>query len=154
MYRWLRPWFLWRFGLSRLVIAVVFLGAFVGLNMRVIGPQGHGQFGTLYSWGWPLPHEQKPGITSDQFCVHRHLKPSGYYVFDGDWYAHMAAVHSYQIPYTHLTYCLVRDDEGTSIPSFVLLLNAALDTLFAAAALFMILFLQIPSRKEAARTGE
>lgn len=38
MRKWLRSWFVWQFSLTRLVIAVVFLGAFLGLNVRRIGP--------------------------------------------------------------------------------------------------------------------
>jgi len=38
MWKWLRSWFGWRFSLIRLVVAVVFLGVFVGLNVQKIGP--------------------------------------------------------------------------------------------------------------------
>ena len=33
MWKWLRSWFAWRFSLTRLVVAVVFLGAVLGLSL-------------------------------------------------------------------------------------------------------------------------
>ena len=38
MWKWLRSRFSWRFSLGELVVAVVLLGALVGLNMWKIGP--------------------------------------------------------------------------------------------------------------------
>jgi len=53
MRKWLRSWFAWRFSLTRLVLAVVFLAAFVGLN--VCGPQKEMGGDVDIYWGWPLP---------------------------------------------------------------------------------------------------
>ena len=59
MWKWLSSWFSWRFSLKRLVIAVFFLGAFVGLNARKIEPRAVTAGGCILvvepSWGWPLP---------------------------------------------------------------------------------------------------
>jgi len=58
MWKWLHPCFAWRFSLTRLVVAVVFLGAFVGLNMRKIRPcfaYWSSQAPVAYLQGWPLP---------------------------------------------------------------------------------------------------
>ena len=54
MWKWLRSWFAWRFRLTRLVVAVVFLGAFVGLNL--MKQEVHLEEGLTYDmWGWPMP---------------------------------------------------------------------------------------------------
>jgi len=68
MRSWLRSWFSWRFSLARLVIAVVLLGALIGLNMRKVGPRPvgftAGPFGRLeidvvcYR-GWPFCFEYR-----------------------------------------------------------------------------------------------
>jgi len=59
MWLWLHSWFAWRFSLTRLAMAVLFLGAFVGLNLRKIEPRQFevGEFTLIAEscWGWPLP---------------------------------------------------------------------------------------------------
>jgi hypothetical protein len=51
MWKWLRSWFAWRFSLGRLVVATVFLGAVVGLNVRDVRPTDD----VSYCSGWPIP---------------------------------------------------------------------------------------------------
>jgi hypothetical protein len=57
MWKCLRSQFAWRFSLIRLVMAVVFLGIFFGLNVcgptaQIVSSRGR----TVAShWGWPLP---------------------------------------------------------------------------------------------------
>ena len=91
MWKWLRSWFSWRFSLRRLVVAVVFLGAFVGLN--VCGPQTHvgGSAVVVSFWGWPLPARGKSEGTDV-------LTPSDLVEFDAlRW-----------VPWTHCTYHLTK----------------------------------------------
>ena len=51
--KWLYDRLAWRFSLARLMIAIVFLGALIGLNMRRV-PCGAENF-----YGWPLPFMKK-----------------------------------------------------------------------------------------------
>jgi hypothetical protein len=60
MGKWLRGWFVWRFGLWRFVVAIVFLGAVLGLNIRSVGPAAELLWAEDYRMvdyfqGWPLP---------------------------------------------------------------------------------------------------
>ena len=151
MRKWLRSWFAWRFSLTRLVIAVLFLGASVGLNMREIGPVWlEGFHDPTYLWGWPLA-----------FAL-RHGRPVSEVPFiDGDkrekWEVRYEAARrtarSYRLPCTHQTYRLLDweypvESAICSEPAFVFL---AIDVLFALTVLSLILFLQIPRRKVVAK---
>jgi len=101
MWQWLRSWFAWRFSLTRLVIAVVFLGAFVGLNMRKIGPLDGEAFRPTEYWGWPfpvvwsatpLPENLPDDFTEEEFKeAERRL-------------AAFETSASYRLPLTHKTY--------------------------------------------------
>ena len=139
MFKWLRSWFAWRFSLTRLVVAVVFLGAFIGLNMRKIGPRraidprGGQSEALAYSWGWPLP----------------------VFLQEGDLNINDALVaDSYRLPLTHQTYLFCR---GPTLPHHTPLglgtaiINCTINVLFALTVLSLILFLQIPRRKVVAK---
>ena len=117
MLKWLRSWFTLRFSLTRLIIAIVFLGAFVGLNMREIGPVVHGEHvrpieSPHYLWGWPLPFiEQKEAW--DQTEIGRWLSAAMEELqsdrmavgeFMARFAARAAADRSRLLPWTHPTY--------------------------------------------------
>ena len=145
MRKWLCSWFAWRFSLTRLTVATVVLGAIVGLNARKIGPrQGHA-WGTFYHlgpsscWGWPLPFRKE--------------------FEDSD--ARWQDLIEYRIPFTHQTYHLLNWDElylqdllRTNTNERTFSICAIIDAIFALVVLSLILFLQTPRRKVAARAGE
>ena len=135
MWKWLRSWFAWRFSLVRLVVAVVFFAACLGLN--VCGPQAQivsnrGRT-VVRHWGWPLPFSvserdfdaasdvlEEP-VTSQQFSQLRWL------------------------PWTHKTYCIVLlFPRGLFATGFAVC--AIIDVLVGLITLTLILFLQ-PRRK-------
>ncbi len=90
MSKWFHSWFAWRFSLTRLVVAVVFLGAFVGLN--VCGPRAPIGDAVLFFWGWPLPGGSTHLEGPDDFT------PADFHEF-----------HSLRwVPWTHYTYHLTK----------------------------------------------
>jgi hypothetical protein len=143
MWKWLRSWFAWRFSLRRLVVATVFLGAFVGLNVQEIGPmrprkrEGAIVPGASVCFrGWPLPFScQQLG-------------------FELGWVDAAAAAETYRIPWTHQTYCMLAVESCNRDGEFLLnypnnkLLLGSTDLFAAIIPLCLILFLQIPRRKE------
>lgn len=147
MWKWLRSWFVWRFSLTRLVVAVLFLGVFVGLNLR--GPKFHGGYGVNTVWGWPLPvamltFQCDPSPEPDSV-----KEQTGY-----EW-----------IPWTHQTYHLFRLDSLRWLHSgwasfdwymgddlyIIYIVAAVANILLALTVLALILFLQIPRRKVAVK---
>jgi len=162
MLNWLRPWFAWRFSLTRLVVAVVFLGAFVGLNVRVPQMESLALTQVVGFRGWPLPviaEVSRMPIPDDPSS-----SPSlseGYYK-QYKW-----------LPWTHQTYRLFLPDLNTSSPSWLASdwatyyspnlaeiratvssnwsaiygICAVIDALFVITGLALILCLQIPRRK-------
>ena len=168
MWKWLRSWFAWRFSLTRLVIAVLFLGAVVGLNMREIGPRHWPEdLIPAISWGWPLPIAWELD-QSFRAPVNGEPNPLTQEELSARW----RAAGCYRFPLTHQTYRLLRWERdmrwadprhrdpprdfyvwtgGVSTGGF--LYYAIIDVLFALIVLALILFLQIPRRKEAAREG-
>jgi len=144
-------------------VAVVFLGVFVGLNIRTFGRPTYWRtelscFFT-FSWGWPSPvyarvppvPDQIDGMAHEQFrsmCING--SPS---------------VRAYRLPWTHQTYCLAESLDFPDCPewgviqvsatpesdSYIYVLSIIINALFTITALALILFLQIPRRKMAAR---
>jgi hypothetical protein len=153
MWKWLRSWFAWRFSLGRLVVATVFLGAFLGLNMRKIGP--YGGFGlpdkihVVAYWGWPLPFIRsrqnwyRPPITN----------PATADKIQQEWDAWVEKNLANEIPLSHQTYYAFEwwplsqwpFNDVTTESGVVL--GRIIDAVFALTVLFLILFLQIPRRK-------
>ena len=159
MFKRLRSWFSWRFSLTRLVVAVVFLGVFVGLNLLgpktlILSPaldtpavqlEESGDVTILY--GWPLiaardNHAWNPA--SDGHIEALSLEQSR----DGEW-----------LPWTHQTYWLSEYEwlsrlglwglieQQTPTGSFCFLpTNATINILFALTVLSLILCLH-PRRK-------
>ena len=137
---WLRSRFAWRFSLTRLVLAVLFLGAFVGLNARQIGPCLLLSSSSMSYWGWPLPFvavkDERKGLLLDAL-MGRYAGPepeSRKAVYE-ELKALRAAVRAYRIPPTHHTYYLLNWLPNGRI------VCAIIDTLFALTVLFLILFL-------------
>ena len=152
MRRSLRSWFAWRFSLTRLVVAMVFLGAFVGLNVskQELFPTWTGAVWTFRGWPLPItcqPREWDPSSDS-------HLEPPADYS-PREW-----------AQWTHQTYRLAQVEHFNWLTSLgvitwdaqngtndVFTCCAVIDALFALTILALILFLQIPPRKVAAREG-
>jgi hypothetical protein len=149
MWKWLRSWFAWRFSLGRLVIATVFLGAVVGLNVREIRPEAawsvDGNDLVDCYRGWPFP-----------FIVTRvnqpNCPPAIIEAFIREHGTGVKAFQRYSIPDTHRwsynwgskwLYC--RRGLGGE-KDFVT--GGIIDALFALTGVALILFLQIPRRKE------
>jgi len=147
MRKWLRSWFAWRFSLTRLVIAVAFWAAFVGLN--VCGPQyqihGFERKGRLVVeyFGWPVAFRSgtRPwDATSDpllEFMTRERLD-------ENEW-----------LPWTHQTYRLTGSNLYFILTRWAVvhrdrseinIIDAVLDVVFAIAVLTLILFLH-PRRK-------
>jgi len=174
MWKWLCSWFAWRFSLTRLMMATMLLAALLGLNSRVV--QGELVIWETERvivsrgdpvWGWPAPfiqgdrkHELVPpisGVLLNPPASADVLPPSD--AGAAAMYPPSAAVDLEQMPWTHKTYQLLMYDadwqlsQSTPGKTFVfsgIIINAV----FALAALALILFLQIPRRKAAARAGE
>ena len=135
MFRRLRSWFAWRFSLTRLVVAVVFLGVFVGLNVcEATLLNGAGL--TAVGQGWPLPF-------AAEFHSRQHTEP----IQRDRWY-----------PWTHKTYDIIRtgffselvfSDWGVIVleaDNRVFVICAIVDALVCLIPLTLILFLH-PRRK-------
>jgi hypothetical protein len=155
MRKWLRGWFVWRFGLRRLVVATVFLGIVVGLNFRTIGPMGfayyeiHRHMVYLQYWrGWPLPFlAQEDEI--DTTCTDSALF--------GNKVAEQARLAKAMVngepqgplPLIYQTYRFAGNAPfRLLIPEAQFCLSTAIiDALLALTVLFLILFLQIPRRQ-------
>jgi hypothetical protein len=153
MWKWLRSWFAWRFSLGRLVIATLFLGVVVGLNMQKVGPKFVDGSWPAYYWGWPFPiiwewdrHEfytNALGIAEDHWRTTEFTEAEAAAINEAG--AGLVAARRYQEPLTHRAYCLL-ELFSPSLTLFVLF--AVLDTLFTLTVLALILFLQIPRRGE------
>jgi hypothetical protein len=158
MWKWLRSWFVWRFSLVRLVVAMVFLGAFVGLNMRPV----HSHLVDFScsidyrTWGWPLPItydeywdlSAREGLVEQDFPFEG-LEPSSF---------------EEHIPWTHQTYYLRDLDsfqwvywgsqrwvQSDDTAYGIHILCAVINILLALVVFALILFLQIPRRAVVAK---
>jgi len=168
MRKWLRSRFAWRFSLARLVVAVVFLGMCIGLNMREIGPVLASFSGGLPAryWGWPLPFdgEVDEGAYELVYRINRqHMEELNLRSFDDDWAIEVAdgqgafdSARHYRFPITHQAYRLLNWDSqqefhAVYVPVFhnrrTFICYGIVDALFALAVLSFILCLQIPRRK-------
>ena len=147
MWKWLRSWFAWRFSLTRLVVAVVFLGVFVGLNFRQLQVQVEGGIPCEESFrGWPFPITFSACIVKPADALHE-VSSEQYDQFD--W-----------LPWTHQTYRLFCDPSWSTDDWYVfrwkdpdsyvriIILSAIINALFALTVLALILFLH-PRRKPA-----
>jgi hypothetical protein len=146
MWKWLRYRFVWRFSLGRLMIATVFLGAVVGLNLQEIGPimcdlgsEYSGNYRVCY-WGWPLPL-----FASDEPAWRKWENR-----YNGDYDDPVPC----RLPWTHKIYHLAggfaalrHSGVGSKMHSHVIICGAIIDALFALTVLSLILFVQIPCRK-------
>ena len=187
MWKWLRSCFAWRFSLTRLVIAVVFLGAFVGLNMRPIGPVNSRDTGLgreiVCLWGWPFParvrevwpNARESGAIDVRKPLHKRTGTENeriqQYMADITKPTHMRTeaetkriqqygaeagtfweeASTYQLPLAHQTYRLVAwHSIGTDSGSEPIL-NIIPNAVFPVVVLALILSLQIPRRKVAAK---
>ena len=148
MLNWLRSEFRGRFSLTRLLIATVFLGGFVGMNMHKIGPTRLTS-GIYNYYGWPLPfiamndqREYHPPFEAPENCDEL-LKAHN---------AFMEDYNSYRIPLHHQAYCLLRGDSLRNLDTERgRILCAVINILFALVVFVLILLLQPPRRKVAAK---
>jgi hypothetical protein len=148
MFKWLRSWFAWRFSLTRLVVAVVFLGVLVGLNL--CGPcvaflPQKGKDDRIISRieGWPLP------------AIHMYYR--GQYI-DAETESIPTETEEDNefgwLPWTHQTYRLLEFDplkglfdwtrlfsSDDSYELTIYLAGTIIDALFALTVLSLILFL-------------
>jgi hypothetical protein len=140
MRKWLREWFAWQFSLRRLLVATVFLGVVLGLNLQRVPHSDR-----MSLWGWPLPVTRRLDIffSADETKEQRD---------QFQW-----------IPWTHQTYHVLRlnsfgeafgwaslnwDDPNRANRLFrFFVVGTVIDALFALTVLFLILFLQIPCRQ-------
>ena len=155
MGKWLNGWFAWRFGLTRLMVAMLFLGAYVGLNLKMTGPFLSELPSTLvgraaqfeYYWGWPVP------LLVDQ----RHYTETKVF---GQRNEFLDKVEPPSIPWTHSGHQLLEVGPSGGIlestaahwpgSTFsVVIAGVFTNFLFGLAVSQLILFLQIPRRKAA-----
>jgi len=153
MLKWLRSWFAWRFSLTRLVIAVLFLGTFVGLNLRVVGPiEWPDNLCPSILWGWPLPivWERDESFYAQREGRHDRLSEDALA-------ARRDNARSYRFPFTHQAYRLLKWETALVYADVLFpdsdhfALYAIIDGLFALLVLSLILFLQLPRHKLAAK---
>ena len=141
-WRWLRSRFAWRFSLARLVVAVAFMGALIGLNMRRIGPVWlGGTHDPANIYGWPLPFLQAEAVDRVQFLND---------IERAKWYDAKRSGSSDLLPRTHQTYRLLDWNFAGGWAIYYeskYALFATFNALFALVVLALILFLQIPRRK-------
>jgi hypothetical protein len=136
MHKRLQIGFVGQFSLRRLGLATVFLGVFVGLNSRPVGPVWLGGWHVpSYYWGWPLPLAKEPAFS----------KPEGLSLAENEkWYARdwelKQSSYHYQLPWTHLTYRLL--SLPFHQPSFTAS-RVVIDVLCAVIPLTLVLFLRI-----------
>lgn len=147
-------------------MAVVFLAVFIGLNMRKIGPRLF-SFGSSPAlslpfdlWGRPLPlkiaqvmSNEKIDASNAAFTAKKKTEKDWLVIrqFAKELDASTAAARCYELPLTHQTYRLIegRDWGEKGFPCGSVLINfAVLDALVGIIPLALILFLQIPRRKE------
>ena len=123
MWKWLQFCFAWRFSLTRLMVGVLFLGAFLGLNMRMVGPNDcllhikgdlYDMY-TAYRWGWPLP------------CIEENTDDFG----------------DFEVPCTHQTYYFLTIGPWLRTENRHIYCGI-IDGLFALTVLSAILFLRDP----------
>jgi len=157
--RWLRGWFEWRYGLTRLITAIVFLGAFMAANLKIVGPKSHNLFMPQY-WGWPFPYAMEMNLDKEERAVvaalrkhHNWTKAEEALLKKHADMIHVcfAEVKAYQFPSMHQTYRYL--DLKPPPTKSDLAFFAIVDILVALVPLFLILFLQIPRRKVAVREG-
>ena len=152
----------------RLVVAVVFLGAFVGLNMRRIGPKPEaprpqGGYMASYLRGWPLPFTKDfvtMGLRQFPPLLPLDIKPDSPELArelrkrlserQEAWARKTETARCAPLPWTHQTYRLSRLPETRGLGGR-LIVHAIIDALVGIIPLTLMLFLQIPRRKEAAR---
>jgi len=157
MLKWLRSWFTWRFSLTRLVVAVVFLGVAMGLNMKEIGPfVVHKRYGgedvawVCRQWGWPLPVHTRVDVWERPPLPRN--DPESVVAILIEWKERVRSLRSYRLPLSHLTYVPVAG--GTYWAAFErepLWLYRIIDALFALTVLTLILFLHPRSKPEGAK---
>ena len=166
MRKWIGVWFAWRFSLARLVIAVLFFGAFLGLNTRRIGPAVHQWPGSemivagganstsqtpilivTHFRGWPFPFTgSREGLSRDA-------------EMDSDVLDHAPADFSnserdgfFEPPWTHRTYSLISPFRNPPMKGLIPLdlegyiVLGVIDALFALVVLSLILFLRPRSK--------
>ena len=149
-------------------MAVAFLGAFVGLNMQKtdLKPETPGLMGgyvASYLQGWPLPFTKNfvtmgmeqfppflpPDVNPDspEFGreLTKHLKAR-----EEAWAKETETAGRVPLPWTHQTYHLSRLPNTRGLGSR-LLVHGIIDALVGIIPLFLILYLQIPRRKVAAK---
>ena len=171
MRKWIGVWFAWRFSLTRLVIAVLFLGAFLGLNTRRIGPAVHqlpesemivaggansaSQTPVLivtHFRGWPFPFTRSTGGLSRDAEMNSDVldrAPADFSDSERDGF--------FEPPWTHRTYSLISPFRNPPMKGLIPLdlegyiVLGVIDALFALTVLALILFLQLPRRKVAAK---
>jgi len=168
MRKWLRSWFALRFGLRRLVATVLVLGIFIGLNLRPVYLQEVFPFKEHHhkDWGWPLPivsaHSYE--YSDVRFPVEQIDFWDGY---TGESLTLEQFHQEHHVPWTHCTYYLNRKApwlrhafqlKSTHLQEVylkgghtVFILCAIVNALFLLIVLALILFLQIPRRKVAAK---
>jgi hypothetical protein len=139
----------YRFSLARLVVAVVFLGVFVGLNMRKIGPM-EVLYGVPCSYrGWPLPfyggRDERAGELQDAAYQVREARAACEAALEDDRAYRVAAIF-YRLPLTHQTYRLLHWGTPHRFAPRPFIVYAIIDTLFALTVLTLILFYH-PRRK-------
>jgi hypothetical protein len=159
MFKWLRSWFAWRFSLRRLVIATLFLGAVVGLNMQKIGPIIHPyepQIPLLtYFWGWPLPcandWQNVPGEIQDEagICRAPEVGTVDFEIYLEKFREHCIVAEHYQFPAFHQTYRLLIWVGGDWLFTYYgVKVGAGVNVLIAFTTFALILFLKIPRRRD------
>ena len=161
MLKWLCSWFVWRFRLARLVVAVVCLSVFVGLNTRRVGPTtslvGRNTILDLPHCyrGWPLPISKQLANSELQESVRsHHSKGKEVETYDSwqartEWNQRWNDAGLYEPPMTHKTYLVLRWDSLRWLGSKAgLVVCGIIDVLFALTIIAVILFLQIPRAKD------
>jgi hypothetical protein len=142
-----RCYYRWRFSLQRLIIASMFLGAVIGLNVREVGPwwQPYDFYTSRYAilshcWGWPFPFHAK----MDSTAGYGHMQT--WWNLDRDTDAPVTdAGQSVDLPCTHFTYRLLKLDvrlDGPAGGGFVVW-GGVIDAIFALTVVALILFLHL-----------
>jgi hypothetical protein len=154
MWKWFRSWFAWRFSLARLVVAVVFLGAVVGLNCRKIGPTYLTDLPACY-FGWPLPLAEEAGsyersyrIFEDYYIAWANRSPDCE-ALEKKWYAYSDAAR-HPLPLTHQAYRILSRKQRSEI-RWWLTIYGLIDVVLCITPTVLILILQMPRRKVAAK---
>ena len=180
MRKWLSGWFTWRFTLARLVVAVVILGVLIGLNTSQIArPLSYSRvcderIVEMVSYrGWPFCFTctsvdfldsdvalEDLGLPVPAFESFKSVGEEwgyGAQVRQWDW-ANRERLLAYDaqcdwLTWTHQTYRLLDLDSArwTGWNGELRVSGVLINALFALSVLALMLFLQIPRRKEAAK---